>query len=332
MFKGVSFGLCLVVVLFFCTCDRTPLYVPPHSYEHGMNVATWQKEGYNPDKLASSLEKLAECGGDAVAFVPTWFMENPGSSTIHRTDLTVDDTLLSGAVLIAEDLGFKVMLKPHVDVETGEWRGFISPGDADSWFSSYLGMILHYADICESCNVERLCIGTELTSMSGMPHWKPLIDSVRAHFRGELTFAADWNGINKVKFWDELDYAGIDFYSPLASREGEGPEVYLENISDWFDRLDDFASSINKPMIVTEIGFRSTRKAALEPWEWQENAPVDEAVQADCYRSVLESFPQKSWLAGIYFWMWEDNVDSISATGYSPRGKSAEQILREYWR
>lgn len=85
-------------------------------------------------------------------------------------------------------------------------------------------------------------------------------------------------------------------------------------------------------MIVTEIGFRSTRKAALEPWEWQENAPVDEAVQADCYRSVLESFPQKSWLAGIYFWMWEDNVDSISATGYSPRGKSAEQILREYWR
>ena len=43
----------------------------------------------------------------------------------------------------------EVMLKPHVDVIDGTFRGEIEPADRAAWFASYGSMIDHYADLAE---------------------------------------------------------------------------------------------------------------------------------------------------------------------------------------
>jgi hypothetical protein len=34
---------------------------------------------------------------------------------------------------------------------------------------------------------------------------------------GKLTYAANWDDFDKVPFWNELDYIGIDAYFPLSN-------------------------------------------------------------------------------------------------------------------
>jgi sugar phosphate isomerase/epimerase len=316
---------------FLVFCEQTPRFTSPHLYEHGMNIPSWWVDGYDPELLGRSLTNLVQCGGDWIIFVPTWYQDNVSSTDIYRTQRTVADSNLTEAIQIAQEHGFKLMLKPHVDMEADEWRGNIDPSDTEAWFISYKEMILHYADMCETYGVERLCIGTELTAISSQPHWLELIDSIRTHYAGQLTFAADWNGIRKVNFWNALDYVGVDFYGPLASRESDDVETYLTNICEWFDRLDCFAKDVGIPIIVTEIGFRSTTDSPERPWDWKKEGVMSETEQAECYRVVLETFPRKDWLAGIYFWMWNPDPDNISSTGYSPQNKQAEEILKELW-
>lgn len=313
-------------------CDQEPRFTSPHPYEHGMNLPSWRIDGYEADELDESLADLADCGGDWVALVPTWYQEGVNSTDIHRTQRTVSDSSLIRAIRIARRYEFHLMLKPHLDVETGEWRGKIKPSDIDAWFESYREMILHYADICEEYGIERLCVGTELNSLSREPQWRELIESIRSRYPGELTYAANWDAINSVEFWDVLDFAGIDFFAPLASRDNDDVEVYLTNLCEWFNRLDGFADKVGIPIIITEIGFRSIADTPQRPWDWRSEGVMSEAEQAECYRVVLEVFPRKQWLAGIYFWFWSSDPENISPSGYSPQGKEAQELLKEFWR
>jgi hypothetical protein len=39
---------------------------------------------------------------------------------------------------------------------------------------------------------------------------------IRKIYTGKLTYAANWDDFDKVPFWKELDYIGIDAYFPLS--------------------------------------------------------------------------------------------------------------------
>ena len=39
-----------------------------------------------------------------------------------------------------------------------------------------------------------------------------LIEKIRAVYSGRLLYSANWNGLNGVAFWEDLDYAGLNGY------------------------------------------------------------------------------------------------------------------------
>jgi len=116
-----------------------------------------------------------------------------------------------------------VMVKPHVDVADGTFRGQIQPASPRSWFESYGEMINRYADLAQRAGAELFCVGTELTTMAERTDdFRGVIDGVRSRFDGELTYGANLvDEAERVEFWDDLDLIGIDAYMPLSTPDAE---------------------------------------------------------------------------------------------------------------
>ena len=89
-------------------------------------------------------------------------------------------------------------------------------------------------------------------------------------------------------------------------------------------------------MLFAEAGYKSYEGAAIEPWDWNPNgAKPSERVQADCYRALFEALWGKPWFAGVYWWKYF-TVPDPGRYGedlhFTPAGKRAEGVLREWYR
>ena len=134
-------------------------------------------------------------------------------------------------------------------------------------------------------------------------------------------------------WWDALDYIGVDAYYPLTVEE----DPTLADLKTAWERpiatLETLHDRCGKPIILTEIGYRSVDGANRQPWEWATPGEVDLQEQSDCYRAALESLWGKPWLAGIYWWNWDTDPEQGGPddTGFTPHGKPAEEVLRTYY-
>lgn len=324
------FVLFSATVLLLTVCCSQSKYGEIVDYRKGMSVPSWQSNEYLDGRVIESMLALQATGADHIAIVPTWYQASAQSDSIYPRENTPLDSAVIHIVNQAKSLGFGVMLKPHVDVEDGTFRGDIAPSEISSWFSSYDAFILHYASIAQAADVELFCIGTELASLSSRPEWLDIVNDVREIYDGMIVYAANWDEYTSVNFWMHLDFVGIDAYFPLAHDREATIEEYLQNFELWLFQIDNFQSSVSKDIIITEVGFRSVRGCAVSPYEWQSEGIMDEESQADAYRTVLATLQRKPWLGGIFFWQW-DPILSEDSLGYTPYGKKAEDVLREFW-
>jgi hypothetical protein len=233
-----------------------------------------------------------------------------------------------------------------VDVEDGTWRAQIEPLDRARWFESYAAFIDHYVAIATEKRVEMLVVGTELASMSGVRHaddWGLLISRVRARYPGLLTYAANavepGDEFTSVAFWAQLDLIGLDAYTPLTDKTNPTRQ---ELQAGWrrnrygHDMVASFSNlqrAYGKPVIFTEVGYRSGDGANRAPWDWGATLAVDAAEQADCYWATYEVWSREAaWMKGPFWWSWDVAAPPPGDTGYNPRGKPAEDVLRHWQR
>lgn len=89
-----------------------------------------------------------------VILSPSGIQSGPYSEEIDwRTDATLTDEELCGAIRFAKQLGLQVALKPTVNCANGVWRARISFFDHDvpcetqwnRWFANYTAFQTHYA-------------------------------------------------------------------------------------------------------------------------------------------------------------------------------------------
>ena len=99
------------------------------------------------------------------------------------------------------------------------------------------------------------------------------------------------------------------------------------------NQIENIHKKYNKPVLFTEIGYRSTEDAAIEPWKWpQENkeAISSAATQAKCYEAFFNTAWKKPWLAGAYFWKWYPHGSNrLLEIDFTPQGKLAEKVLMD---
>ena len=305
---------------------------PQETFLTGFNLTAYTPDGYSGAEVAADFTRLKELGSTAVVIVPTWYMSSSNSDTIQpEVQKTPDDAGLQAAIGSARQAGLEVVLKPHVDVLDETFRGDIQPADRAAWFSSYERFIGHYADIAAGSDVSVFSVGTELKSLSTeTDSWNTVIDSVRNRFAGELTYAANWDEVFQVQFWDRLDLIGVDAYFPL-SQEGEVPTseslaaAWQPNV----DGLEALSEQWGLPILLTEIGYPSQKGATAHPWQVREGDPADQALQAMAYQATFDAFEGRSWLRGILWWSWRADPKSEEKANieYTPEGKQAEGVF-----
>ncbi|MCP5060022.1 MAG: hypothetical protein GY937_25245 [bacterium] len=156
---------------------------------------------------------------------------------------------------------------------------------------------------------------------------------MRELYAGPLVYAANWGREHDIEWWDALDYAGVDAYFPVASH----PNPSLSHVqSQWKERirtLRKWAARIKKPVLFTEIGYRSIAGAGSEPWEWERKGTVSRQEQEILYRATLSSLWSEPWLYGFYWWQWRTVPPEVPAshTGFTPQDKPAWDVIREFY-
>ncbi|MBT7858983.1 MAG: hypothetical protein HN712_01675 [Gemmatimonadetes bacterium] len=280
-----------------------------------------------------------------------WIALNPFGyqRSVKETDIRFrgdpPDEHLANGIREARALGFKVMLKPHIwlrEQSGDDWRGtigFSTEQEWNDWFASYERFILHYARIAAETETEIFCIGVELSrTVSERPDdWRRLIAQIRAVYPGPLTYAANWWGdYDVVEFWDELDYIGVNAFFPISDEASPTDLASLTNGARAVaDQIEKVHERTGKPVLLTEIGYRSVRGSTVRPWEWprRDDRAIDLHLQERAYQAVLKAFWPRDWFYGLYWWKWHSDMSRGGArnNGFSPRGKPAEDVISDWY-
>lgn len=314
----------------------SPGKVTLEEFQKGVVYTSWGKTELASPASDETLEHLNEIGVRHLGIMVVWYQDTIEEKCILPDSKdTPDDAALAHAINKAHALGMKVMLKPHVDVKTGQWRGDIIP--SSEWFFSYKNYLLYYAKLANQYNVELLSIGTELvntTTSNYQSEWEGIIKEIKKVYTGYLVYSANWDEYKTVGFWDKLDFVGIDAYFPLTAKKGPTKEELAAawrgqglEIDKWLKE-----NKINKPVVFTEIGYCSADGTNIQPWSVLSNLPekfIDQEEQADALDAMLSVCSAYPWFKGLYWWNYFPKK-TWSPLGYTIRGKKAEEVFSEW--
>lgn len=313
--------------------------------QRGVSYAAWWRDFYSsPNSDVTLTDHIRPDGVEWLSLIVTCYQETISSTTIQclTGTRTPTDADLRHVIQLAHGLGMKVMLKPHVDLnnDPAHWRGEIDFGDDEvawaAWFDSYRAFITHYAVLAQAEGVAQFSVGTELQgTTSRQADWRDVIADVRAIYTGTLTYAANHSGEETgIAFWDALDLIGVDAYYPLTDRNDPTLEELKAAWAQQVPTLTNLAAAWDRPIIFTEIGYRSLDGANRWPWDWQRSGAVDLQEQADLYQATFETFwGAYPWFRGFFWWAWdtEPQQGGPNDTDYTPHDKPAEDVLRDFY-
>lgn len=342
-------------------------HVPLDLTYKGFNTAFFNRTHVTDADVQQSFAQAGEAGANSMAIVTTHFAKNGNANSIYATDYTMTDADLVKAIREAESQGFSTMLKPHLDLENGQFRGQLNPTSEAVFFGrqadgsyaagSYGELIMRYARIAEAENVEMLLVGTELVTLAkdraNLPYWTQLIDDVRGVYSGDLSYATIVGEELFVRFWDQLDKISLDIYPPLTNdanpsvgelvagwteypMTARGKEAYF-NQSIW-DLIAGLSEQYGKKVVITETGFRSVDGNSGRPHDFTMTGAVDLQEQADAYEAFFQSIVDHAgaFLDGVFLWEWPNEPARADGTienlaNYSPMNKPALDVITDYF-
>ena len=259
-----------------------------------------------------------------------------------RTDGTVrwqpaeSTGYLPAAARIAREEKINLFWKPHLAYwGSFKWRGAITFADADSWkrfFRGYKAFIVDQARFAQTAGAPLFSIGLEYHhTLRFEEQWRDIIKAVRKVYKGQITYAANWDRIEQVPFWDALDLIGVQAYFPLSQstnptlaeleKAWAGPLATLNRLSKRF----------NKPYVFAEIGYSRSTEAAQRPW-----APATDgsdqaiATRRRLMEAALTRLPKERNLKGLFWWKWVPRA-GFGDRDFAMQAPEATALLRRYW-
>ncbi len=343
----IFFALLLAVLVSYSAANKPTQSPKTHLEYKGAVLAHIHRigSGYGSGKSEDMHRHLKRVGYDTVQLNTFGYMRNKDQTRIIADgDPTLSDKYLVEEINNLHKNGFKVMLKPHIwiggwDLDPDNWRSKIDfPNEAKraKWFESYAEFILEQAAIAESTGTEIFAVGTELVGMSKYKEdWVGLIAKVKKTYSGKLTYAAEGMNATKIEFWPVLDYIGIDAYFPLADKENPTVEELVEGWEKYEPVLRELSAKYDKPVLFTEIGYKSVEGSTIKPWEWNGEGKTSQKEQANALRATHKSFTGSQYLAGIFIWKYFTDMQSYEKPnvekGFTPYKKLGEKVLTDWF-
>ncbi|MEM7102613.1 MAG: hypothetical protein AAF502_05710 [Bacteroidota bacterium] len=238
--------------------------------------------------------------------------------------------------------GISVMVKPQVWIPRGGWVGHMDfERDAEwrEWEKNFEKYILAYVDIAEEEGAEMVCIGTELRiAVEKRPKfWRSLIEKARERYCGKLVYAANWDDFDKVPFWDELDYIGVNAYFPLTDHKTPTVATLKKAWEEPLRKIKNIQRKFDRPILFTEWGYLSVDGCAYKTWELEpkmRELAQNEQAQANAFHAVFDVFWDKPWWAGGFLWKWFPNPEyqmNLYDFSFSPQGKKSAEVIKNWY-
>jgi T5SS/PEP-CTERM-associated repeat protein len=343
-----------ILLAFALSCACPAAFAAP-AYK-GMSYTSFNETDLSSAASDQSLTNMSILGTNTVALNFWWYQ-----SDVHANSMAAipgrssSIASIQHAIDTIHGLGMKVLLKPMLDVSDANstWRAYINPSSPDTWFQNYTSFINTFADLAmtNKDTVTALSIGCELNNMENAANdgrWINLIDSVRTHYTGTLTYSANWSGANfstvdnfdvgggynTIGWWNHLDNIGIDAYFPIGSNNNPTQSQLEASWNSKANQINTFRTQNNltdKHVVFTETGYSSYDGTAQTPFDGASpkhtSAAIDEQEQADAYQAQLNVMSTKDWWDGSFWWNWETSPSNDSANSYSPQNKLVQNVL-----
>lgn len=320
-----SLGLLVLVVITGCA----PMQMKGVNLLQSPNVAL--------DDLhnVENMQHLKKLGANTLAFVP--FIRQSRTSSC---DLTADEhyslTRMHRAIDYAHQAGLRVVLKPQMLIQSS-WAGEIDPISEQGWacwFAAYTQHMIELAKLANETHTEMLVIGTELSRTESRSEWLALVDAVRQHYHGRLSYVShDIQSLASFAALDKIDSVAITYYPRLNQ-----PDSSLrEQMKQLATQLKVEAGRLGKPFWIAEIGITSRVGALSDPWAWPEQfgkgAIPDTALQAQ----VLDGWMTElsgDWHQGILIWNWysDANAGGMGDVDFTIQNKPAANTVSCHWK
>lgn len=211
------------------------------------------------------------------------------------------------------------------------WQGNVMAEDLTKFFSEYLERMIPYTKVAEQENVEIIRIATEIEvigkernaifNATGEERIKErntifrekIIPSIRKEYRGLLTYGENFQVIDQVDFWNQLDYIGIDFYVAFTDKNGPTVAELESSIKSLLNKkILPLQQKYNKPVYFAELGYRSYDGDNRKPYEGEDagrswidlhpDSPVDHQEQADEFNATFNVGKDIPWIYGYVIW------------------------------
>ncbi|WP_076548757.1 glycoside hydrolase family 113 [Maribacter ulvicola] len=296
--------------------------------------------GYGSKKATESLLKQKNMGSNAMAIVPyTGINEINTPTPLHFSNNagSENDDAVVHAVSMASDIGMYTLLKPQIYVG-GSWPGGINmPTDAqwNKFHDYYYRWIRHYAFLAEIYEIDALCLGVEFTkaTLSQPDAWRAMIKKTRALYSGQLTYAANWGAeFEKIEFWDDLDFIGLNSYYPLSKKDEPTNEELSLRFNTVKTKIKKVYDKFKKPIVFTEIGFRSVDTPWKNPHA-EADETINEEAQRRSYEIIFKGIQDEPWCQGILWWKFPSYIEYRGEhnNAFTPNNKLAEETVRNWF-
>jgi len=301
--------------------SATPDPVPPFLAGVSLAMLNDHELGYQSPSVDRALAHLDRAlGADSVSLMPFAYQpapDRPAMRYLNARPGSETDVAMIHAGRRADARGFTVLWKPQIWLR-GSWPGEVamtSEDDWAAWFRSYRRFVVHQAVLARWVGAEIFSVGVELgATVEREVDWRRLIAAVRSVYDGPLTYSANWYGdFDRVPFWNEVDFLGIDAYEPLTDDPEAGDAALAAGARRVVANLEARARRHRKPLLLTEVGFAAHEAAWVAPHE--EGGPLSHEDQARAYRALFDALGRPDWLRGVFLWKAFSNASGEARGG-----------------
>jgi|GEM_PF-1773690 len=300
--------------------------------------------GYGSPSFDVTLDEIERLGGNWLSLTVFGRVFDLTSTSIDPAfEAPLEETLrnMTEAARMAHARGLKVMLVPHLWVESGGWRAELNPGSEEGWRrfrDSYGRFIRIWAEWAERNRVELFSTGVELrfwVTSSEAKTFQALVAEVRDLYHGPLTYASNWDDADDTEIWRSLDVIGVNGFYPLHWENSPSDEQLDRGAIEAARRVRALGERFERPVFFSEFGYTTRKDSMVEPWLWPEQLSQivpSEADQARSYAALLSQVCAEPNFLGAFVWRMYSDIADLSqepAWGFNPWGKQAESVLRD---
>lgn len=325
--------------------SATPIPFTRPEFQTGVVFPRWGADVYgatDTDFNQGVTEVKRQTGAQWLEIVVTLYQDDVTSTDVHAGSGTATPEAVAAGILTAKEAGFHVFVVPHLLVTYGSvpdaWGGFVTfrdPALQRAWFDGYWKALEPYAQVAARTGAEEFSVGNEYIGLENVPDalWNTLIARTRAVYSGVITYNTNWSSLDifarRLPGWlknPALAYIGVSCYQSLVSAPATLTVQQIEQVwrQQFLPRLDALSNATQKPVLISEIGYRNSTDALYQPWVHSTGAPADPKLQAAAYEGAVRSALGDHHIQGIYFYAWENGP-------FAPDNLPAAQVLHSIY-